>query len=269
MANRRAPRYGSRMRRLVLEQPPSRAAIWSNRVVLFALVVVAYGVVVVRGGQQGWPALAALGAGFGLAAVSLGLAGLAAVGIWRLGLKGFGRVVLTVLLALALLSAPAAAALQFFRLPPLGDISTDLEDAPAFSRSRAVLAAREGHVPRELAREERGAQRAAYQRIVPVVVDVAVEEALAVTTKAAQRLGWRVIETTPPSGRTGIARLEAIAETPILRLRHDVTIRIRPRVDGARIDIRSASRLDGHDLGANAAKVLALIGEIESDLSRR
>jgi uncharacterized protein (DUF1499 family) len=49
----------------------------------------------------------------------------------------------------------------------------------------------------------------------------------------------------------------------VLRFSEDITIRIRPRVDGSRIDIRSASRLGRHDLGANAARVAAFTDEIE------
>jgi uncharacterized protein (DUF1499 family) len=41
----------------------------------------------------------------------------------------------------------------------------------------------------------------------------------------------------------------------------DITVRVRPRVDGTRIDIRSASRFGSHDLGANAGYIRDFLEE--------
>ncbi|MFY8153898.1 MAG: DUF1499 domain-containing protein [Hyphomicrobiales bacterium] len=49
----------------------------------------------------------------------------------------------------------------------------------------------------------------------------------------------------------------------LLRIAEDITIRIRPRADGSRIDIRSASRIGPHDLGINAARIAAFAEEVE------
>jgi len=65
--------------------------------------------------------------------------------------------------------------------------------------------------------------------------------------------------------RDGI--IEAVARTPILGFRDDVIVRIRPTIDGARIDIRSASRYGRHDLGTNAKRVRGLIDDIDDVLS--
>lgn len=257
------------MRRLVLEQPLSRAAIWSLRLAAFALVVTLYGAALVRGGQQGAPGLAALGSGFALAALTLLLAAIAFTAIWRRGLKGAGRAVAASLIAALLLAGPVYVALQIIRLPLLNDISTDIEDPPAFARSRAALAARDGRVPPEIPREARQAQRQAYQRIIPILTDLPAEEAFPLALKAATDMGWRVIERMPPGGRSGVGRIEAVAVTPILRFSDDITIRVRPRVDGSRIDIRSASRLGRHDLGANAARIQAFNDQLQALLSAR
>ncbi len=251
------------MRRLVLEQPLSRAAIWATRIGLFALVVTFYGVVLVRGGQQGLPGLAALGSGFALAGITLVAAVIGGVMIWNHGLKGVGRVVVASLLATALLAVPAYLAVQYLRLPKLNDISTDLDDPPPFSRSRLALAARNGFVPPEIARDRRQAQREAYQRIIPIILDLPAEEAFDIALKAGKSMGWQIIEGTVPGGRSGSGRIDAVATTRLLRFAEDVTIRIRPRVDGSRIDIRSASRVGSHDLGANAARIQAFADEVQ------
>jgi uncharacterized protein (DUF1499 family) len=54
-----------------------------------------------------------------------------------------------------------------------------------------------------------------------------------------------------------------VARSRILRTAEDITIRIRPRADGSRIDIRSASRIGPHDLGVNATRIAAFADEVE------
>ena len=39
-------------------------------------------------------------------------------------------------------------------------------------------------------------------------------------------------------------------------------MRVHPRADGARIDVRSASRLGGHDFGGNADRIRAYLDEV-------
>jgi uncharacterized protein (DUF1499 family) len=53
-----------------------------------------------------------------------------------------------------------------------------------------------------------------------------------------------------------------VDRTLLLKLPDDITVRIRPRADGTRIDIRSASRLGNHDFGANAARVRRFLEEV-------
>jgi hypothetical protein len=257
------------MRRLVLEQPLSRAAVWSVRLGLFALVVTLYGVAVVRSGQQEAPGLAALGSGFVLALLALGTAVAGGAIIWNRGSKGAGRVAAAALLGAAILLAPAYGLQQYLRLPALTDISTDIDDPPAFSRSRLAMAARAGHVPRELTREQRRPQREAYQRLTPIVTDLSAEDAFEVAVRASRNLGWEIIEGAAPGGRSSIGRIDAIARTRILRLTADVTVRVRPRVDGSRIDVRSASRLGGHDLGDNAQRIRAFVAEVQLLIAAR
>jgi uncharacterized protein (DUF1499 family) len=257
------------MRRLVLEQPMSRAAVWSIRSALFAVVVTIYGVMVVRAGQHGAPGLAALGSGFVLALLTLVTALVGGMMIWSRGLKGSRRILLASLISLSLLSAPAYVAYKVISLPMLNDISTDINDAPSFSRSRAALAARNGHVPVERDRASRQPQREAYQRITPIITELPAEEAFEIALKAARNLGWQVIEGSVPGGRSGIGRIDAIATTRVLRFRDDITIRVRPRADGSRVDIRSVSRVGQHDLGTNAARIVAFSDEVQLLLTAR
>ncbi len=257
------------MRRLVLEQPVSAWAVWAVRLALFATVVALYGISLVRGGQQGLPGLAALASGFVLAALALLAATVAAVAIWNRGLRGSWRALFAAAVALALLAGPTWVAVKVVTLPALNDITTDIDNPPAFSRSRLALDARGGHVPPEPPLEQRKAQREAYAGLTPIITDLPPLEAFDLALKAANALGWRIVEAIPPGARAGVGRIEAIATTPILRFQDDVTIRIRARVNGARIDLRSASRIGRHDLGTNAARIAAYLAEVDSMLAER
>ena len=57
--------------------------------------------------------------------------------------------------------------------------------------------------------------------------------------------------------------IEAVARTLIMGFRDDVAVRIRAVGDGARVDVRSSSRYGRSDFGVNAARVRALLDDIE------
>ena len=59
-------------------------------------------------------------------------------------------------------------------------------------------------------------------------------------------------------------RIEAVARTPIMGFREDVTIRVTPDGEDSRVDIRSSSRYFESDFGCNAARVTKLIDDINT-----
>src|SRR5260370_8433464 len=84
-----------------------------------------------------------------------------------------------------------------------------------------------------------------------------------------QRHKWRVVVDRPPQPGRRDGQIEAIARTPIMGFREDVSLRIRTTRGGARIDVRSASRLTRHDLGSNAARVKSLLDDIDDVLTTK
>jgi len=253
------------MRRLIIEEPVSRPAKWSPLVAWFALVVTVMAVALIRFGRVDYTAgFVVLGAGLALAVLGIVLSGLAFIRIWQEGRRGLGSAVRGLLIAVVILAYPGWFALRGATLPPINDITTDTENPPQFSRSRAVLEARAGRVPPDQPREVREAQREAYAQIAPLTLDVPPEDAFELVQKAAANRGWQIIEASAPGGRVGIGRVEAIDRTFLLRLPDDITIRIRPRADGTRIDIRSVSRFGGHDFGQNAARIRAFLDELSN-----
>jgi uncharacterized protein (DUF1499 family) len=253
------------MRRLIIEEPVSRPARWSPFVAWFAGAVTLMAVLLIRFERVEYPAgFTVLGAGLALALLAVLFSGLAFVRIWQEGRQGLGSAVRGLVIALAVLAYPSWFAVKAATLPKINDITTDTENPPAFSRSRAALEARGWRVPPDVPPEVREAQREAYLEIAPLTLDVPPEEAFDLVRKAAENRGWTIIEAVKPGGRVGLGRLEAVDRTFLLRLPDDVTVRIRPRADGTRIDIRSASRIGTHDLGANAARIRAFLEEVSN-----
>ncbi len=258
------------MRRLVVEEPVTRAAVWSRRLGWFSLAVTLIGAILVRTGRVDLTAgFAVLAAGLMVALVALALAVIAFSLVWMEGRRGLGMAIGGLLLALAVLAWPGYLAVKSLVLPPLNDVTTDIDDPPAFSRSRAALAAREGRIPPDVPAETRQRQRAAYPTIVPLYVDLTPGEAYDIVTRAAATLGWQIVESAAPGGRIGTGRLDAVDRTFLMRFPDDVTVRLRPRADGTRIDIRSASRLGMHDFGTNAARIARFLEEVSTQATAR
>jgi uncharacterized protein (DUF1499 family) len=83
------------------------------------------------------------------------------------------------------------------------------------------------------------------------------------------RRKWRVVVDRPPTASRRDGQIEAVARTPVMGFRDDVTIRIRPNGEGARIDVRSASRYGRHDFGTNAARIRTLLEDVEERIGSR
>ena len=85
-----------------------------------------------------------------------------------------------------------------------------------------------------------------------------------ITRQLVTRRKWLVIDERPPQPPRYIGHIEAVARTPIMGFREDVSIRVTTDGEGSRVDIRSASRYFESDLGSNAARVSKLIDDINS-----
>lgn len=241
----------------------SRFTLWAERIALLAIPLAVLAILLARSGRAepahavGVLVVAAL-----LAMLALAVAGVGAIDMWRNGRTGLVRLFRTIVFALAVLGGPAYLAFEAGRLPLLNDVTTDLDEPPEFSRSAAALAARKGHVPPVRDPRERERQRPAYPDIRPLVLDMEADQAFRLVLEAVQALRWRVIEQSAPGGRSGQGRIEAVAETMLMRFQDDITIRLRPTPAGTRVDIRSASRIGRHDFGANAKRIRRLVEEI-------
>ena len=162
-------------RRLVFEEPVSRAAIWSRRLALFGLTVVTLAVLIFRFGQPSVERLAPIAGAYVFVLLAFLLALAAFVRIWQEGHRGVAIAVQAFLLCLLLLAPVAYGGFQLATLPLIADVSTDIDEPPAFSRSRVALGARGAIVPPDVPAERRKAQRQGYPKAVPIVLELPAE----------------------------------------------------------------------------------------------
>jgi hypothetical protein len=134
-------------------------------------------------------------------------------------------------------------------LPPINDITTDLDDPPVFDGDPSGRG-RDMTYPADW----KPLVRDAYPDLEPRRLDEPPAAAFASAIAAAEQLGWTITKRDPGAGT-----IEASDATAIFQFVDDVAIRIRPAGAGSVLDVRSKSRDGQGDVGANAKRIRALL----------
>jgi len=184
----------------------------------------------------------------GVAIIVVAVAGLILGLLARTGRSLLVSLVTLVLLA-AVAAVPVGALRSAGRVPPIHDITTDLDDPPRFV---AVLPLRQG-APNTA--EYAGAalaaqQRAGYPGLASVRFAAPPDQVFARAVEVARGLGWQIVAAVPAEGR-----LEATDRTRWFGFRDDVVVRVAAESTGTRVDVRSVSRVGRSDLGTNARRI--------------
>lgn len=186
---------------------------------------------------------------FGVGAIVLAVRTLGAV--WRDARPG-GLSALFALVVGALAAGPfAAAALAAFAYPPLGELTSD-PTVPLPLPSRPRTAVPLGDVP---SAEAAALAAEAYPLVRTRRYALTTVELYNAARMSAERLGWELVDMREPSGPGAPGRIDFVARSPVVGVPADVVVAVAPGPAGARIDIRSATRYPGHDLGLNARLV--------------
>jgi len=155
-------------------------------------------------------------------------------------------------LAVAVIAAIAVTAGPSTSVPPINDITTDLMDPPQFAALARdpANAGREMSYPGEAFANQ---QRAGYPDLAPIDVATSPTDTFEAVKQAIESFGWQIVAADPATGT-----IEATDTSRIFRFVDDITVRVRPLPTGARVDMRSKSRVGIGDMGANAARIRRL-----------
>lgn len=155
-------------------------------------------------------------------------------------------------------------------IPPIHDISTDIIDPPAFSDAVAqARAAVPGVNDLDLLAKRTGDGRAftelqqvSYADIASIPTGLSTERAFDEALAVAGEQGWTLTRTDRDAGL-----IEATDRTFWYGFTDDIVVRVRADGSGARVDMRSVSRVGRSDLGANAARMRPYLAEVRRRLA--
>jgi uncharacterized protein (DUF1499 family) len=100
-------------------------------------------------------------------------------------------------------------------------------------------------------------QRTGYPDIAPLLVKQAPDAVFAQALALVNERGWTVLASDAAEGH-----IEAVATSRLFGFADEVGIRITPEGSGARVDMRSRSRLGKIDRGTNAKRIRAYLGDL-------
>jgi uncharacterized protein (DUF1499 family) len=144
------------------------------------------------------------------------------------------------------------------RVPPIHDITTDLDNPPAFE---AIVPLR-ADAPNALERPPMLAaqQREGYPDIAPATLPLPPERVFNRALDVAERLGWTIVASDQSTGR-----IEATDTTRWFGFEDDVVVRITPWGSGTRVDVRSVSRVGRSDVGTNARRIREFLDALQEE----
>jgi hypothetical protein len=217
---------------------------WLGYLAIALLLVLPLAVLTVRAGawQQGLMlfALACLGAAIVLLLGAL-LMLLPRFASWRKAITG--RIFFALPGALILLSVLGSGS-----YPRIHDISTDLQDPPAFTAAQQQRGSDSNSLQTDM--ETLTLQAQGYPDLETLVIaedyDAVFDRSVKVTTE----MGWDIYLQDRNAGV-----IEAVDTTALMGFKDDVVIRLRTNAEGTVVDLRSVSRVGLGDLGANAKRI--------------
>ena len=141
-------------------------------------------------------------------------------------------------------------------VPAIHNISTDLSDPPQFN---AIVAIRgESSNPLEYDAGKIGPQQqAAYPEVKTLMVTTSMADTVTNVVAVLEAMGLEVVAVDSAGGL-----VEATETTFWFGFKDDLVVRVRGSGAGSIVDVRSVSRVGLSDLGANAARIMELLGHL-------
>jgi len=248
------------------ERQTSKAAGWSRRTgvfsaVLLATVWVGHHYELVETTVFLW----VLGIVALLAALALLFAGFAFSRLWNFGDRGGHDLTVGALMAVLVLVPYGVVAYRITGTPPLRDISTDLEDPPVLGTAAART--RDMNVLTQPTPGEQRLQAQNYPLVTGRSYNLPLDDVVDAVDAVMKRQGWKLVLPLPAGEGQSEVTIDAVAKSFALDLPADVAIRVRDDGDMTLVDMRSASRYGRHDLGDDAARIVAFLAELDQEIA--
>lgn len=202
--------------------------------------------------------------GFRVFMYAVPIAGVAAlVGIvalvmnWRTGWPAAGKALAAIILGGGAFAAATIALAPAKSVPPIHDITTDLENLPTFTK----LAVPEDNLRGvETVENWQQLHREGYAGLTGIILDMPPAEVIARAEELALARGWTIEAVKPEEGR-----LEAVAYASWIRFEDIVVVRATETGEGkTRVDMRSVSRVGISDVGENAKRIREFLAALQA-----
>ncbi|PFG10825.1 DUF1499 domain-containing protein [Marinobacter sp. LV10MA510-1] len=164
--------------------------------------------------------------------------------------------------AVTMIAMPVQMQQRAQTVPPIHDITTDMDNPPAFvalARAREEAPNAVDYPGIDTARQ----QQVAYPMLQPITLTVPMAQVQTATRDLIAARGWKLAEASPATLEETAITLEATATTRWFGFKDDVVVRLTDTSDGVRVDIRSASRLGKSDLGTNAERIQDFLEDLQ------
>lgn len=146
-------------------------------------------------------------------------------------------------------------------VPYIHDITTDLDNPPAFVTARGLR--KEGDHPVEYdGPEVAEQQRKAYPDLAPLMTSQPAEKVFETAKSVIAAMGMELVDADPLT-----LRLEATDTSLLYGFTDDMVVRIAKTVEGAKVDVRSKSRVGRSDLGQNAKRIRSFLTKLGAALA--
>jgi uncharacterized protein (DUF1499 family) len=145
-----------------------------------------------------------------------------------------------------------------FSVPQIHNISTDLNDPPAFN----VIVGLRGEASNPLEYDVATlapVQGPAYPFVKPLVTTLDPDTAFARSVEVLEDMGIEIV-----AADSAAQIVEATFTSFWFGFKDDVVVRIRQVGDGSVVDLRSVSRVGQSDLGANARRIVEFIDKFNA-----
>ncbi len=247
------------------ERRLSGSAAWSRRLAAFSAVLLLVAGVGHRYGFLQTPGfIPVLGIVALLAIAALLLAARAFYRLWHYSDRGGRNLTIGALIALVVLTPFALMLYLGLTRPVLTDISTDVEDPPAL-RFASDARTPDMNPVGPYTDEHRRAQFDEYPLVTGRRYELSEERVMAAISTIIEGRGWDVVR--PWRVSQIDTSIEALAYTSVLAFPQDVALRVINEGQSTYVDMRSASRYGGHDLGDNAARIGAFLADLDVEIS--